>query len=204
MKKTITLLIIFMVLLHVSMSYAADQDITLKQVRDKNVIVQDIGNNEIVMVIMTPQDGGSYWFLLKEFGNFKLGENLSSFYQVDCFLASPDGKYLAVTSVGEGHPLLEVVDLEVLRKQGKYKVLQELNPYPGVISILHWDDSQLILSSDAPLDEMKKGLDITTDQLLPEDKPFSLNIATGAIKRVTEKNPLPGTFFSIHTLFLQF
>ena len=186
MKKIKTFLIILMVLLPVSMTYAADQEITLKQVCDKNVIVRDIGNNEIVMIIMTPQDGGSYWFLLKEYGNLKLGENLSSFYQVDTLLPSPDGKYLAVTSVGEGHPMLEVVDLDVLRGQGKYTVLQELNPYPGVISIVHWDGSQLLLSSDVPLDEMKKGVDITADQLLPEDNRFSLDIATGAIKRETK------------------
>jgi hypothetical protein len=185
-KSTITIITVF--LLVVISIYAHKEDNTHKSLRDRGVIFKDIGNNEALMIILTREEGNAYWFLIRELDNLKLGKNLSSLWQVDSLLPSPDGKYLAVLSVGEGHPILEIVDLQTLRTQKKYMVLKELNPYPGIIYIQQWQPGQLIVESDMPLNLKKKNENFDLDQQLKEVKPFSINITTGTIKEVKKRN----------------
>ncbi len=190
MKRLIWILILCLSLSLPSIALYADcsgkAGVTLKQVREKNVVVREIGNNEIIVVIMIREEASSHWFLLSEEGNRKLGNDLCAFHQLDSLSASPAGEYLAVMSVGEGHPMVEVVDLKLLRQKGKYNVLHEINPYPGTISIEEWRGNQLILSSDVPLDQLKKNKSINVDALSPKAKRFLLDIKTGKITKLKE------------------
>jgi hypothetical protein len=165
---------------------AFTRDITKKDLQDKGVLLQSIGNEELLCVINTEDETGAHWFILKDMGRSReIGFNLSCLHLVDHILPSTDNKYLAVLSVGEGHPIVEVIDLEKFRLQSKYVVLQEIDPYPGTVSIDRWDGSYLIVNSNMPLTLRKEDGRVDPDHLLPKDETFSLDVATGEIKSIT-------------------
>jgi hypothetical protein len=162
------------------------RDNTKKDLQDKGVLLHSIGNEELLCVINTENENGAYWFILKNMGRSReLGSNLSCLHQVHQILPSPDNRYLAVASVGEGHPMVEVIDLGKLRLQSKYVVLQEIDPYPGIISIDRWDGSYLIVNSNVPLTQRKEDGRVDPNHLLPKDEAFSIDVVTGEIKSST-------------------
>ena len=65
---------------------------------------------------------------------------------------SPDGRYLAVLSVGEGHPILDVLSLpRVLEGTHGELPLRTIDPYPGSIELAGWEGTKLKVLSDRPL-----------------------------------------------------
>ncbi len=104
----------------------------------------------------------------------ELGRNLSALLAVDTLLPSPDGRFLAVLSHGEGHPWLEVVDLHRLLDRGRYAVLREVNPYPGTIVVEHWLADALVVRSDMPLDQADAEHPLRADQMLDQLRGFRL------------------------------
>jgi beta-lactamase regulating signal transducer with metallopeptidase domain len=65
--------------------------------------------------------------------------------------ASPDVKRLAIVSVGEGHPVLDIVDLSALLAGKDAKSFVSVNPYPSWIDIERWEGERLIVKSDVLL-----------------------------------------------------
>jgi len=188
-KSKIIITVIYVLIAHCVFS----QDITQKVLQDKGVLLQSIGDEELLCVINTEDETGAHWFILKDMGRSReIGSNLSCLHQVHQILPSPDNKHLAVLSVGEGHPILEVIDLEKLRLQSKYVVLQEIDPYPGTVSIDRWDGSYLIVNSNVPLTQRKEDGRVDPDHILPKDETFSLDVATGEIKSSTFDKKQPG------------
>jgi hypothetical protein len=181
-KSKIVIIVIFVLIGHCAFT----EDITQNDLQDKGVLLHSIGNEELLCVINTEDENGAYWFILKNMGRSReIGSNLSCLYQVDHILPSPDNRYLAVLSVGEGHPMAEVIDLEKLRLQSKYVVLQEIDPYPGTVSIDRWEASHLIVNSNMPLTQRKEDGRVDPDLILSKDEAFSLDAATGEIKSST-------------------
>jgi hypothetical protein len=181
-KSKIIITVIYVLIAHCVFS----QDITSKILQDKGVLLQSMGNEELLCVINTEDETGAHWFILKDMGRSReIGSNLSCLHQVDHILPSPDNRHLAVLSVGEGHPILEVIDLEKLRLQSKYVVLQEIDPYPGTVSIDGWDGSYLIVNSNVPLTLRNEDGRVDPALILPKDEAFSLDVATGEIKSST-------------------
>jgi hypothetical protein len=80
-----------------------------------------------------------------------LGCDLSAMHQIDTVSISPNRKYIAVLSVGEGHPILEIAALAPLLKNGKFASLCEVNPYPGTIRIGNWSGGKLLIQTDVDL-----------------------------------------------------
>ena len=74
----------------------------------------------------------------------------TALHQIDQIIPSADGHWLAVLSVGEGHPWLEIVDLPALRR-GEYRATCSVNPYPGVLSLVAWLGEALRIGSDVDL-----------------------------------------------------
>lgn len=183
MKHLIKLMIVFGWIMVWGSSFFLGQVITVQDLEEKGILLERIGeNNEILCVINTGTEDGSYWFILEGIGqNRQPGSNLAAFLQVSQLLASPDKKYLGVLSVGEGHPIVEVIDLQELRTNGKYNVLHSLNPYPGIISMEKWEGKQLVLLSNIPLTLMKKDEPLDAVLLLPEEEKFSLDAETGTV-----------------------
>ncbi len=70
---------------------------------------------------------------------------------------SPNDRYIAIVSVGEGHLVLQIFDLkEILNsyeyyEEKKFTQIGFINPYPGYISIESWRGENIIVSSDIPL-----------------------------------------------------
>ena len=179
MKIIGKLLIIF--LLITGFNYS--QDITPETLKDQGVFMLSIGNNETLCVINTDYEKGAYWFVIKgAYGNREIGNNLCQLAEVHHLLLSPDRKYLAVLSVGEGHPVIEVIDMQKLRDKFEYTTLHVLDPYPGVMSIDRWEGTKLLIDSNVPLNLRKENGRVDPDLLLPETKKFSLDVLTGKVE----------------------
>lgn len=81
-----------------------------------------------------------------------LGCGISALSQVTEIAASPDGHWLAVVSVGEGHPMLEIIALDEFTREHRYRAQVEFNPYPGTLTLAGWHQGSLEVFSDALLD----------------------------------------------------
>ncbi|MBW8016508.1 MAG: M48 family metalloprotease [Planctomycetes bacterium] len=113
---------------------------------------------------------------------------------VDEIKASPDGRYLAVRSQGEGHTFLQVIDLTVLLQNKKYKVLQSIDPYHGWVHIDRWDDKKLIFKSDALMTHRNKEGRVH-HSLFMSSQTYSLTIKTGNIEPLSDEAKDPVAYF---------
>jgi hypothetical protein len=123
----------------------------------KSFFIEDIGNDRKLMVVNV-EDGINHWYLFETRSNYiYLGDNYSSFSNVDQIKVSKNNKYLAILSSGEGHPALDVIDLKSLIGLRKSKILFAIDPFPGyMIDIINWVDERLIVESDALLTHIDK------------------------------------------------
>lgn len=62
-----------------------------------------------------------------------------------------ENHYLAVVSVGEGHPILDVFSLIDVLAGKAVEPLLSVNPYPGALSLLAWRSGELWVESDVHL-----------------------------------------------------
>lgn len=125
------------------------------------------------------------WSLACESRNaVDLGCGLAAFHAVGALAPSPDGRWLGVVSVGEGHPILEVVDLKSLLGGQGYQVLTTINPYPGTINLQGWTDSALLVTSDMPLPELPlaEGDSDPASRMLPSQQVFALEPGTWKVQ----------------------
>jgi hypothetical protein len=90
---------------------------------------------------------------------------------------SPSGRYVAIVSVGEGHPILDVVDLYAVLGGRGPEPLVSINPYPGTINVTGWDGEHLVVESDSPLDRPKEG------EILDEAETFMVAVPSGVVTR---------------------
>jgi hypothetical protein len=150
-------------------------------------VLQTLANDSYLLILQKNgyEDSPSTWYQQKDGETRYLGEDLSALRQVVEVHAAANGQWLAVLSVGEGHPILEVVDLPKLQ-QGTYQVFKEFNPYPGSIWAEQFsaDGQHLLFSATV---DMKKlaGLPwearFAEDVLFEESQLFILDLVSGAI-----------------------
>lgn len=93
----------------------------------------------------------SEWTVSNPREKYKLECGLSSMIQITDVKVSQSSKYLAIVSVGEGHPFLDLIDLQALLQNKECKILASINPYPGIINIEKWQNDKLIVTSSALL-----------------------------------------------------
>ncbi len=148
-------------------------------------IVEAIGRQQKLLIVNTDSPEGAYWYLVGKGRDRFLGTGLSCLHNVESVEASPDLRFLAVLSSGEGHPMLEVVDLPTLRQQANYLVLHEIDPYPGSVADKGWQDGALRLDSDIALTYREDGGRVPSVLLLPESAEFALDPDSGHISPVT-------------------
>ena len=118
------------------------------------------------------------WYLWSGHG---LPERLSSIPDsmmlVTKILVSPRQQWLAVESVGEGHPYITVVELAAVLNKASLTTQVEINPYPGLANLVQWQSQgsqeQLIIESDRLLSEK--------NQDLYQAQEFAVTILTGKI-----------------------
>ncbi len=135
-------------------------------------------------VISTNEE--SHWFLFSPHNYTLKLEITSSFLNVTDFQISPNQQWLAVASIGEGHPALDIFPLPPLLAQQTAEARYNINPYPGSVDIEQWQDAT--------------HLQINTDRWLPYNAPlrdeysaiFVLNVETGeySTEDKTLQNPI--------------
>ncbi len=149
------------------------------------------GSNTTIGVLNT-SNAGPQWFLLKGEGNQHIGSISPGFNIITNLKSSENGQYLAVMSIGEGHPVIDVIDANQLLLKKTYQVVQHLDPYPGTILLDAWNGMTLLVKSDMLLTERdaKTGR-VSSDMTLSWQETFSLNVVTGQISGVSDgaKNP---------------
>jgi hypothetical protein len=166
-------------------------DISTEMLAEKGVLIRSVGADEWLMVINSHDENGengTYWFILAGLtGNRKIGANLSALMEVSELLVSPQGNYLAVLSVGEGHPFLEIIDLKKLRQDNRCVVLHSIDPYPGSVWVKRWESTRLILGSTVPLTLRKKDGSGRVDPalILPGEEEFSFDMESGEMASST-------------------
>ncbi len=146
------------------------------------------------LVVRVGEDGESCWSdVCASEKSVQLGCDLSAMRQVVTVSASPDRKWLAVLSVGEGHPMLEVVALDALTEQHDYRVMTTINPYPGTIGLTDWQDGELRIVSDMPLHELPITDGDPMARMGSTDDVYALDPASWQIRRVDPAKPqVPG------------
>ncbi len=101
------------------------------------------------------------------------------------FQPDPLGIWLALVSVGEGHGILEIFDLQAWIAKQPLMPLYSINPYPGWITLEGWSDGRLRFSTDRQLpQQIEKNIEITD---LPEtdtgtDSHYILELESGILQ----------------------
>jgi len=88
------------------------------------------------------------YLLGKDGRNFKIVPDSSAFVSVYDVKVSENSKYLALMMVGEGHPWIEIYDLQKLISESKQELIADINPYPGNLNIIGWKNNILMFESD--------------------------------------------------------
>lgn len=164
---------------------------TIESLRDRGVIIERItyrGENYFLCIV-NAEEGETTWFILTPSGNRKVRQSPSSLVQVSEIKPSLDRRFLAILSVGEGHPILDLVDLTKLITENETRMIASVNPYPGTINIRGWSGDRLIVESDALLTHKDGEEPFIT---FSEQELFSVSAASGAITPLSAnaKNPV--------------
>jgi hypothetical protein len=116
------------------------------------------------------------YLLSREHKNIQLAGDSTAFTNVFDLKVSPDNKYLALLAVSEGHPWIEIYDLQALINSGSQNLLAEINPYPGIVNLTEWKGDKLFVESDANLLLKNKAKEIGEEDISSKTKIFSFDI----------------------------
>jgi hypothetical protein len=156
---------------------------------------RDLPAHEATLCVIQTSNEGPQWFLLNaghSGDHRRIGALSAALRLINALDVAPNGRYLAVVSVGEGHPILEVVDLPKLLQGATYTVLHTLDPYPGEIAIDTWHGSKLHVKSDMLLTRLDPESNrVPAQWQLTSLETFALNVPTGDVSGVSEgaQNP---------------
>lgn len=142
--------------------------------------------DETTIYTRTRKDQTSAWFVRRPDGTVKKlrGPN-TALALVAEVRRSPSGAWLAVVSVGEGHPILDVFDAQAVLRGEAPDPLVTVNPYPGTISIAGWsDDGALLVESDAELTLEPRDSGRT---IMDDVEEFAIDLPSGAVSRREKK-----------------
>jgi hypothetical protein len=153
-----------------------------------------------VLLAIDTENEGTNWYIVDPCGPvLVLPSPPLSMGHVRGISASPDGKLLAVISAGEGHPMLDVLDLpSFLDGDSKKAPLLTIDPFPGVImiSIPTWDGGSLRVWSDRPINRISKETGRVPPWLeLEHLEEFRIDIGTGEIRPLGENARDPVRYF---------
>jgi len=68
------------------------------------------------------------------------------------FSISPSGRWLALITADEGHPVFDLIDMGAHPGNGKIRKKTSIDPYPGSLWFGEWDGDRLALGSSVPLE----------------------------------------------------
>ncbi|HAN78606.1 MAG TPA: hypothetical protein DCQ31_13015 [Bacteroidales bacterium] len=154
------------------------------------VKITDGISEKVKLMIMTYQDPEtevirfSDWYLMSSWRNQKI---LSSDYApIGMFtaVASSNSKYMAIAVAAEGHPWVEIISLDSLFASSTYHMVAELNPYPGGIEPVAWENNELLVWSDINLVNKNDSAQLVFDDMLDSARLFAYSLET---KKFTRK-----------------
>ena len=96
----------------------------------RRAIVHEVGEKHVLLVLHAPWRYG--WFVLPK--SVLDGSEIRAethFGKTTRVSSSPDGKFLAVVSSGEGYDCLQVVELAALIQNHHWKVIGDVSGYAG-------------------------------------------------------------------------
>lgn len=166
----------------------------------QNSISEKIGDK--TLVVLNLENGYSpHWFILSESGRVKLKNPPATMYQVEKLKSSADKKFLAVLSVGEGHPEIGIFKLEEVLADKDAKVVFGIDPYPGIVDLVEWQGDVLHIISTIFLTEKSEEYGRVPDALsLFSPESFLLDIRTGNIEPLEDKLKNPTSYYGNHLL----
>jgi hypothetical protein len=123
-------------------------------------------------------------YLLNKSGkNLLLLSDSNAFISVYDMKVSPDSKYVAIYCVGEGHPWIEIYDLQKLINTKKQVSIADVNPYPGNVYLIGWQKNLLIVESDINLIPKNEGKDLLESDMLKKSKKYLFDPGTKKFKK---------------------
>jgi hypothetical protein len=140
---------------------------------DREGILIFINYNDIDMPALQHSDA---FILTKNRENIRITNDSCLFTNICGIKVSEDNKYVALFMVGEGHPWIEIYDLQKLIFERKQVLIATINPYPGYVNMLKWKDDFLIIESDANLLLLNENKDLTETENFEKSKKFRFNI----------------------------
>jgi hypothetical protein len=110
---------------------------------------------------------------------------------IEALAMSADDTLLAVVSVGEGHPIVDVFRVQELLSRRDSEDIQRvdgiglIDPYPGGVTLLGWDGGELLLETYMPLDQMDMQRRRVPSHIHPGDEAhvFAWNVEADTITR---------------------
>jgi len=115
------------------------------------LICREVPQSNGLQLCAVETDGGyPGWYLLGQGRPISVGIDASG-PLIPGFEFSTSGRYLAVESVAEGHPSVELYFSAHLAEQGTAEFLQAWDGYPGWVSMTGWAGDDLLLESNVPL-----------------------------------------------------
>ncbi|THB68603.1 MAG: hypothetical protein D6B27_02280 [Gammaproteobacteria bacterium] len=150
------------------------------------------------LLILSPENDEPQWYIRSENNIRRIVNVPATFQYIDKIKASADGKFMAILSYGEGHPLITVIDTEKLL-DNEPSVIQEIDPYPGTVDLKHWSNVYLHISSDMLLTH-KTDSDgrVPAELMLFSEKEFIFNPWSGEITSGSEDIKDPAQYYSQH------
>jgi len=145
-------------------------------------------------LVISDNRKGQAWYVTEAGYRIRSLENVpeTCLYNVRQAFASPDDKYLAVVSVGEGHPVLEIFPLDQVLNprddEEDYFVepLLAIDPFPGWVWIAGWQAPTVLrISSDMPLQRLDRSKRRVRDGVLylEDENSYLWDVGIDAIER---------------------
>ncbi|RLL54027.1 hypothetical protein D8Y20_03770 [Mariprofundus sp. EBB-1] len=137
-----------------------------------------------------------YWFLIDSSGS-RAAMGSESFGLVESFELDRHGKYIALETSEEGHPMFGVYDFQLWLKQNKQpEPIYFLNPYPGTLHVKGWENNEdlralpgklqaLRFSTDGPLKNLND--ENRNRYPLEAERTYRLNLSHKRVYQVNEK-----------------
>jgi len=189
--KNLKLLFLFIAIFLVHYSFAQSKiDLSKHNCYSATVKYQIDGDQQegILMFINYRDSEGSGFnyataFVLGKGGqNYKIIDDSLAFTGVYDIKVSENQKYLAIFKVGEGHPWIEIYDLQKLITQKVQDFICDVNPYPGNINMIGWQNNLLIIESDMDFLLKNDNKELSDKDLDTKFKKYSFNLTDKKFK----------------------
>ena len=139
----------------------------------KKGILIFINYNDVDMPALQYSD---VYLLTKNSENTKTTSDSCIYTNIYNIEVSENSLYLALFKVGEGHPWIEIYDLQILISEQKQLLIATINPYPGYVNMLKWKGDFLIIESDVNLLLINENKDLAKTENFDNVKKFKFNI----------------------------